>query len=78
MTIGERVKWLRKQRGLTQAELAQFSGLSRTGLGDIERGKRVPKYDTLLKLSRGLGISVALLFGEEATISAPGGEATGE
>jgi transcriptional regulator with XRE-family HTH domain len=65
MGVGERIKRLRKERGLTQAQLADASGLSRTGLGDIERGKRVPQYDTLAKLSRGLGVSVALLFDEE-------------
>jgi transcriptional regulator with XRE-family HTH domain len=65
MGIGERVRLLRKQKGLTQAQLADASGLSRTGLGDIERGKRVPMYDTLAKLSKGLGVSVALLFDEE-------------
>ncbi len=37
--IGQKVKTLRKEKSLTQAELAKISGISRITLGKLERGQ---------------------------------------
>jgi SOS-response transcriptional repressor LexA len=39
-TIGERVKWAREQRGLTQARLAKLAGVSTSTIGNLEAGLR--------------------------------------
>lgn len=36
--IGQQIKWARKQRKLSQAELAMMLGMSRTTIGQIENG----------------------------------------
>ena len=36
--IGQKIKWARKQRKLSQAELAMMLGMSRTTIGQIENG----------------------------------------
>jgi transcriptional regulator with XRE-family HTH domain len=56
--LASRIKELRLDRGISQEELAHRSGLSRTGMGFLETGKRWPRLDTLLKVAEGLNITV--------------------
>lgn len=37
--VGNKIKSLRKERGITQIELSQSSGISRVTLGKLERGE---------------------------------------
>jgi len=46
----------RKRAGLSQEALAVRASLHRTQIGLLERGKRVPKIDTLIKLAVALEI----------------------
>jgi len=64
--IGERLAYLRKERKLSQAALAERSGLSQTYISDIEKKGKQPTYDTMLKLCNGLGISLIELLGGES------------
>jgi transcriptional regulator with XRE-family HTH domain len=56
--LANRIKELRLDRGISQEELAHRSGLSRTGMGFLETGKRWPRLDTLMKVADGLNITV--------------------
>jgi len=56
--LASRIKELRLDRGISQEELAHRSGLSRTGMGFLETGKRWPRLDTLMKVADGLNITV--------------------
>jgi transcriptional regulator with XRE-family HTH domain len=53
-----RIKELREQKGISQEELAHRAGLSRTGMGFVETGKRWPRLDTLMKVAQGLNVTV--------------------
>jgi transcriptional regulator with XRE-family HTH domain len=53
-----RIKELRDQKGISQEELAHRAGLSRTGMGLVETGKRWPRLDTLMKVAQGLNVTV--------------------
>ncbi|HMI81313.1 MAG TPA: helix-turn-helix transcriptional regulator [Solirubrobacterales bacterium] len=59
-TLGERfganVVWFRRRAGLSQGELADRIGMDRTVLSHIERGRRLPRLDAILKLVAALGI----------------------
>jgi transcriptional regulator with XRE-family HTH domain len=46
----------RKRANLSQEELGFLSSLHRTEIGLLERGTRVPRIDTLVKLAGGLAI----------------------
>jgi len=54
--FGRNLARCRKQVGLSQEELAVRASLHRTAVGQIERGERVARVDTLVKLAGGLGL----------------------
>jgi transcriptional regulator with XRE-family HTH domain len=53
-TFGRSIRSHRKQRGLSQEDLAEASKLSRNYVSDIERGVRNPGLLALVRLSRAL------------------------
>ena len=55
---GTRLRELRAQRGLTQAQLARRAGLSRPFLSTLERGHR-HRPDLIPALARALGVTTA-------------------
>lgn len=52
----------RQAAGLSQEELSFLSGLHRTAVGQIERGTRIPRIDTLAKLCVALEVEYAVLM----------------
>lgn len=62
LNLGERVRDLRKARGLTLEQAAGQAGLARSTLSKIENGLMSPTYEALKKLASGLSISVPQLF----------------
>ncbi len=60
--LGQKVQQLRKQKGLTQEQLADKIRVSSTYIGFIEQGQRNPSLNTLDKIARVLGVKVQELF----------------
>ena len=54
--IGDRLRALRKQAGLTQMELAEAANIADRTYADIERGSSTMRLDTLLKICDTLNI----------------------
>jgi DNA-binding XRE family transcriptional regulator len=54
--FGRNLARCRKRVGLSQEELAVRASLHRTAVGQIERGERVARVDTLVKLAGSLGL----------------------
>lgn len=52
--LGQAVRELRLELGLSQEAFGEQAGLHRTYVGDIERGERNITFAILLKLARGL------------------------
>lgn len=62
-TIAERVRWLRKRKGFTQAEVDKIADLSSGHTGAIERGRREqPSATTLTKIARAFSVDVGWLI----------------
>ncbi len=57
-TIAERLFLLRKQKGLSQEELADMTEVSRQAVSKWERGEAVPDIDKLVKLSQIYGVTI--------------------
>lgn len=51
MSIGERIRQARKDRGYTQAELAAAVGITRGACGQWERGYTTPSVDHLVRIA---------------------------
>jgi len=54
--LGQRVRALRKQRGLSQERLGDRSGLSGKFIGEVERGEKSISIDSLYRVSVALEI----------------------
>ncbi len=63
--VGERVRELRRGRGLTLEELAERSGVSRAMISKVERGEKNPTLVVAAKLAEGLGVTLSQLAGME-------------
>jgi len=67
-TFGRRLKELRETRGLTQAQLADSSGVPAVMISHFETGARQnASMATLIKLAKALSCSVDFLLGVEGT-----------
>ena len=73
--FGENLRSCRRRAGFSQEELGTLSSLHRTEIGLLERGARVPRIDTLIKIASALQIPpVELIEGIEW---APGNTVSG-
>jgi transcriptional regulator with XRE-family HTH domain len=59
--LGEALRTLRVDAGLSQEQLAERAGTDLTQVGGIERGVRNPSYTTMLRLAGALGTSVGTI-----------------
>jgi transcriptional regulator with XRE-family HTH domain len=60
--FGDNLRRLRRRAGISQEEAAVRASLHRTAVGQLERGERVARIDTLIKLAGALGVSPAELL----------------
>lgn len=58
--IGQRIAQLRKERGLTQEQLSELTGLDRTNIAKIENGKYNVSIDILNKVCVSLGAKIRI------------------
>lgn len=65
MTVGERLRALRIQRGLTQQELAAQLKIDRSTLCKYETGYSEPKLDILRKVSKLFGVDYNYLLEDD-------------
>lgn len=63
--ISENLKNYRETRNLSLDKLAQATGVSKSMLSQIERGKTNPSISTLLKIANGLKVSFTALLQEQ-------------
>jgi len=61
-SFGERLRRLRKDRGLSQEELAHLAGVHRTYAGAVERGEYNISLTNICEFARALGVEVKDLF----------------
>ena len=69
--IATRVRELRAARGLTLEDLAEVSGVSRSMISLVERGRSSATAVVLEKLAAGLGVTLASLFDRPAAPADP-------
>lgn len=60
--FGKRIQELRKQKKLTQEDLADAISVDRSYMGFVERGERNPTLDKVIKIGKALNITLSELF----------------
>ena len=68
--IAKHLKSLRAQKGMSLAETAKVTGVSKAMLGQIERQESSPTIATLWKIASGLSVSFSAFFANQASPSA--------
>ena len=65
MQIGSRIKAIRKERGITQTDLAIKAEMSRTYLADLEGNRYAPSVKILKVIAKALDVKVSDLIDEK-------------
>lgn len=72
MTIGSKIKETRKNRKMTQKQLAKASNVAVGTIQQYELGKRAPRLEILMDIANALGVKISELLpsqpGEEYEI----------
>lgn len=68
MFVGDRLKNLREQKGMTQTELADLINVTKVSVCCYESGKRTPSLETLDDLSNVFGVKVDYFLGKDVPV----------
>jgi transcriptional regulator with XRE-family HTH domain len=60
--VGQRIRSLRKERGLSQEQLGEKGGFHYSYIGQVERGEKNVSLLNLAKISEALEVSLSQLF----------------
>ncbi len=60
--IGKRIRLLRQEREINQADLGKVLGVSASAISDIERGVTKLSVDDLVKIAENFGVAVSTLL----------------
>ncbi len=69
--LGEKIRYLREKRGITQDALGRMSRMSRAFIGEVERGNKELRMRSICKLAGTFGIPIAELFAGTDDLSRP-------
>jgi transcriptional regulator with XRE-family HTH domain len=61
VALGRAVQALRTERDLSQTQLANATGFMQSWISQVERGRRNPSWNNVVRLAEGLGVGVAEL-----------------
>lgn len=64
--VGQRIKYYRLQRGMSQEQLALSAGINPAFLGHLERGLKSPTMTTLDKIIGALNLTYSEFFEDSA------------
>lgn len=64
MSVGERIRHIREEKGLTQAVVAEQAAISQAMLSQIERGTKNPSLQVAKEISNIIGCSLDDLIAE--------------
>ena len=60
LTMYRQLRELRQEKGITLSQLSAMTGIAQPNLSRIEAGKVYPRYSTLARIARALGVEMSL------------------
>lgn len=63
LSIGEKIKRVRTNKGLSQQDFAEATGLSRTYISDLENNRKSPSVKTLEKIAKKMNTFLYISIG---------------
>ena len=63
MNVGEKIKRVRTNKGLSQQDFAEATGLSRTYISDLENNRKSPSVKTLEKIAKKMNTFLYISIG---------------
>jgi transcriptional regulator with XRE-family HTH domain len=67
--LGEAIRRLRRERNLSQQDLADKLGMTNNAVSQFERGVTVPGVYTLIELAAALDVTYGVLFDEPLALA---------
>jgi transcriptional regulator with XRE-family HTH domain len=61
-TIGQKIRYLREQKGLSQGDIERSTGMLRAYISRVEHGHTIPSLESLERFAGALGIPLYQLF----------------
>jgi DNA-binding XRE family transcriptional regulator len=65
LRLGDQLRAIRRNRNLTQKEVAERAGITQPALSRIELGGGVPDLETLRRLGNAMGVRFHVIVGDE-------------
>lgn len=65
VALGRRISVARQQEGMTQTQLGNRLGVTRSSVANFEAGRQLPPVDRVLRIAQVCAVSVGWLLGEE-------------
>jgi transcriptional regulator with XRE-family HTH domain len=59
--LGRAVQAIRAERGISQVQLSEATGLMQSWISNVEHGRRNPSWNNVARLAEGLGVSASEL-----------------
>lgn len=75
MNLGESIRNIRREKGLSQGEMQKRTGILRSYLSRVENGHTVPSFATLQRLASAMEVNLADFFPNNDPPSADSGSA---
>jgi len=69
MTLGERIRKIRKIKGLSILDIKEKTGLSKSTISDLENGKSSPTTETLQKIADALEVDIREFFSDTDNVT---------
>jgi transcriptional regulator with XRE-family HTH domain len=67
VALGQAVRLIREEAGLSQMQLAEATGFMQSWISQVERGRRNPSWNNVARLAEGLGVRVSELAARAET-----------
>lgn len=65
LSTGDRIKYFRKSKGLTQLELAEKIGVTQSAITFWEKGKGIPNLKNMVAIAEALSVTIYILCDDE-------------